>query len=142
VIAPTLTPTVTYDDAGEAVRWLTRALGFEPAAVYDTPDGSVVFAQLVWRTGVVFVAARPTGDNPWAATGPSSIALAAEDAETVDRHYQRAVDAGAEILRPVHDARTPAFPEGSHQFDLRDPWGKISGRSARFNLASRRSELF
>jgi hypothetical protein len=29
--------------------------------------------------------------------------------------------AGADIVRPVHDARTPAFPEGSHQFDVRDP---------------------
>jgi hypothetical protein len=32
---------------------------------------------------------------------------------------------GAEIVRPVHDARTPAFPDGSHQFDLRDPGGNL-----------------
>lgn len=125
VIAPTLTPTVMYDDAGQAIRWLTDVLGFRAAAVYDGADGSVVLAQLVWRTGVVFVSARPRGDNPWAKVGLASIALAAEDAETVDRHYQRAVAAGVEIVRPLHDARTPAFPDGSHQFDLRDPEGNL-----------------
>ena len=125
VIAPTLTPTVMYNDAGQAIRWLTDVLGLWAAAVYDGPDGSVAFAQLVWRTGVVFVSARAPSGNPWANVGPASIALAAEDAGTVDRHYQRAVAAGAEIIRPLHDARTPAFPDGSHQFDLRDPEGNL-----------------
>jgi hypothetical protein len=35
------------------------------------------------------------------------------------------VAAGAEVVRPVHNARTPAFPDGSHQFDLRDPGGNL-----------------
>lgn len=74
---------------------------------------------------VVFVSARPRGDNPWAKVGVASIALAAEDAETVDRHYQRAVAAGAEIIRPIHDGRTRAFPDGSHRFDVRDPEGNL-----------------
>ena len=125
VIAPTLTPSVPYDDLGDAIRWLTQALGFRAAAVYDGPDGAPVFAQLVWRTGVVFVHARAPGDNPWAAVGPASIALVAEDAEAVDRQYRRAVAARAEILRPPHDATTPAFPEGSRQFDVRDPAGNL-----------------
>ncbi|MGH9318442.1 MAG: VOC family protein [Vicinamibacteria bacterium] len=125
VITPTLTPSLVYDDAREGIRWLTEVLGFRAATVYDAPDGSVAFAELVWRTGVVFVSSRPPADNSWAKVGIASIALAAEDAETVDRLYQRAVAAGADIIRPVHDARTPAFPEGSHQFDLRDPEGGL-----------------
>jgi uncharacterized glyoxalase superfamily protein PhnB len=125
VIAPTVTPSIPYDDADRAVLWLTSVLGFSAGAVYSGPDGRVVFAELVWRTGVVFVSRRAGSDNPWAAVGPASIALAAQDAETVDRHYQRAVVAGAEIIRPVHDARTPAFPDGNHQFDLRDPEGNL-----------------
>ncbi len=125
VIAPTLTPSVPYDDVVEAVRWLTEVLGLRAAAVYDGPDGRVLFAQLVWRTGVVFVSARPPADNPWAVVGPASIALAAENAATVDRHYERVVAAGGDIVRPIHDARTPAFPDGSHQFDVRDPEGNL-----------------
>jgi uncharacterized glyoxalase superfamily protein PhnB len=94
-------------------------------ATYDGPDGSIFFAQLIWRTGVIFVHARPPSDNPWAKVGPASIALAAEDAETVDRHYERVVSAGSDVVRPVHDARTPMFPQGSHQFDVRDPEGNL-----------------
>lgn len=124
-ISPTLTPTVPYDDPGAAVRWLTEVLGFRTAAAYNDPDGNVVFAQLVWRTGMVFISARAPADNPWARVGPSSIALAAEDADAVDRICERAVAAGADIVRPVHDARTPMFPQGSHQFDLRDPEGNL-----------------
>lgn len=87
--------------------------------------GGVAFAELFWRTGVVFVSGRPPSDNPWSEVGPASIALAAESAHAVDSLYERAVAAGAEIVRPLHDARTPAFPEGSHQFDLRDPGGNL-----------------
>ena len=125
VITSTLTPTVSYDDAGAAIRWLADVLGLSEADVYDGPDGNVVFAQLVWRTGIVFISARAPADNPWAKVGPASIALAAEDADTVDRLHERTVAAGAEINRPIHDAVTPAFPEGSHQFDLRDPEGNL-----------------
>jgi len=125
VISPTLTPSIVYDDARRGIRWLTEALGFRVATVYEDPSGGVAFAELVWRTGVVFVSDRPPDGNPWAKVGPASIALAAESAEIVDRHYQRAVAAGADIVRPLHDARTPAFPEGSHQFDVRDPEGNL-----------------
>ena len=125
VIAPTLVPTVPYDDVATAIDWLVRVLGFRVAASYPGADGRVGFAQLVWRTGVVFVSARAPADNPWAAVGAASIALAAPNAAAVDRLYERAVAAGAEIVRPVHVARTPAFPDGSRQFDARDPGGHL-----------------
>src|SRR5713101_676075 len=82
VIAPTLTPSVLYNDPRQAMRWLTDALGFRAAAVYEDPDGSVAHAELVWRTGVIYLSGR-SPNSPWANVGPSSIALAAEDAETV-----------------------------------------------------------
>jgi uncharacterized glyoxalase superfamily protein PhnB len=125
VIAPTLTPSLGYDDARGAIRWLTEVLGFRVASLYEMPDGGIAFAELVWRTGVVFVSSRPPRDNPWAHVGPAAIALVAEDAASVDRLYRRAVAAGAEIVRPLYDSRTPAFPDGSHQFDLRDPGGNL-----------------
>lgn len=125
VISPTLTASLVYDDARQGIRWLVEVLGFRTEALYETPNGDVAFAELVWRTGVVFVSGRPPGDNPWSKVGPASIALAADDAPAVDRLFERAVAAGADIVRPVHDARTPAFPEGSRQFDLRDPGGNL-----------------
>jgi uncharacterized glyoxalase superfamily protein PhnB len=122
---PTVTPSVHYQDAVRGIRWLTDVIGFKVVSRYDTPDGTVRFAELVWRTGIVVVASRPSGSNPWSRVGPAAIALVAENVATVDRLYARAVKAGAEIVRPVHDAFTPAFPEGSHQFDLRDPEGNL-----------------
>ena len=125
VITPTLTPSIVYDDARQAISWLTNVLGFRVATLYDSPDGGVAFAELVWRTGVGFVSDRPPSDNPWSKVGPASIALVAETAEVVDHCYQRAIAAGADVVRPVHVSKTRAFPDGSHQFDLRDPQGNL-----------------
>lgn len=125
MISSTLTPQLIYDDPRHAIRWLTEVLGLRLATVYEDPEGGIAFAELVWRTGIVFVSGRPPSDNPWAKVGPASIALAAPDIATVDRTYDRAVTAGADIVRPVHDSRTPAFPQGSHQFDVRDPGGNL-----------------
>jgi uncharacterized glyoxalase superfamily protein PhnB len=124
-LSPTLTPSLVYDDPHRGIQWLVDVLGFSVASRYVMPDGQVAFAELTWRTGVVFVSGRPPADNPWFAAGVASISLAAENAAAVDRIYERARAAGADVVRPVHDARTPAFPDGSHQFDVRDPQGHL-----------------
>jgi uncharacterized glyoxalase superfamily protein PhnB len=123
--SPTLTPTVNYDDPEAAIRWLTDVLGFHPVEVYRDPDGKVLFAQLVWRTAFVFVSPRPAAGNPWSAVGIASIALAATDKDDVQRRYEQAIGAGGEIVRPLHESRTPMFPDGSTGFDVRDPEGHL-----------------
>jgi len=125
IISSILTPSLIYDDARAAIEWLKSVLGFTLASIYEMPDGSIGFAELFWRTGVIFVSERPSKDNPWHHVGPFSIALAAENSETVDYFFDRAIQYGADIVRPVHDSITPAFPEGSHQFDVRDPGGNL-----------------
>jgi uncharacterized glyoxalase superfamily protein PhnB len=123
--SPTVTPSVLYNDAFAGIDWLTRVLGMSLLSRYPMPDGTVAFAELGWRTGVVFVSSRPPADNPWSRVGVASIALVAADAESVRRHYLKAVAAGADVVRELHVARTPAFPQGSAQFDLRDPEGNL-----------------
>jgi uncharacterized glyoxalase superfamily protein PhnB len=125
VASPTLTPTVHYDNPDAGIKWLCDVLGFRAAVVYRDPTGSIVFAPLVWRTGVVFVSGRPPASNPWSAVGIASIALAAEDTNDVQQRYGHAVSAGADIVRPLHESRTPMFPEGSTGFDVRDPEGNL-----------------
>jgi uncharacterized glyoxalase superfamily protein PhnB len=122
---PTLTPSVMYADATAGIQWLTEVLGLKLKSLYQTPDGQTAFAELVWRTGIVFVSSRPPADNPWSRMGLASIALVAEDARSVAEHYERARAAGADVVRALHVARTPAFPDGSTQFDLRDPEGNL-----------------
>jgi uncharacterized glyoxalase superfamily protein PhnB len=123
--SPTVNPSVVYNDAFAGIDWLTRVLGMTPLSRYAAPDGSVAFAEMGWRTGVVFVSSRPATDNPWSRVGVASIALVAADAEFVRRQYLKAVAAGADVVRELHVARTPAFPQGSSQFDLRDPEGNL-----------------
>ena len=122
---PTIIISVIYNDAPAGLRWLTEVLGLRQKSLYQMPDGHVAFAELVWRSGMMFVSSRPPADNPWSRVGIASIALVAADAMEVSRHYERARSAGADIVRPLHLARTPAFPEGSTQFDVRDPEGNL-----------------
>jgi uncharacterized glyoxalase superfamily protein PhnB len=122
---PTITSSIVYDDAPAGIKWLTGVLGLKQKSLYQMPDGNVAFAELVWRTGIVFVSSRPPADNPWSKVGIASIALVAEDAKSVGEHYERARAAGADIVRALHVARTPAFPDGSTQFDVRDPEGNL-----------------
>ena len=56
---------------------------------------------------------------------PLDTAERSADAETVRRHFHQAVAAGADVVRDLHVSRTPAFPQGSSQFDLRDPEGNL-----------------
>ena len=115
-----------YRDADAGIKWLTDVLGFTLKSLYKTPDGKTAFAELVWRTGIVFVSSRPPEDNPWSRAGVASIALVGEDAKSVGEHYERARTKGADIVRALHVAHTPAFPkEGSTQFDVRDPEGHL-----------------
>ena len=122
---PTITLSLVYNDARRGLHWATDVLGLRVKSLYETPDGKIAFAELVWRTGIVFISDRPPADNPWAKVGIASLALVAEDANAVRQAYEQAKTAGADIVRAVHVARTPAFPEGSTQFDLRDPEGNL-----------------
>ena len=120
-----------YDDAPAGIKWLTEVLGLtaEISPLIQMPDGRRDFAEHFGVAPRHCVRLQPayTGfyDNPstWSKMGIASIALVAEDAKSVTEHYERARSAGADIVRALHVARTPAFPDGSTQFDVRDPEG-------------------
>jgi uncharacterized glyoxalase superfamily protein PhnB len=122
---PTIISSLIYADAEAGIKWLTEVLGLTLKSFYKMPDGKVAFAELVWRTGIVFVSSRPSEDNPWSRVGVASIALVAEDANSVSERYKHVCATDADIVRALHVARTPAFPDGSTQFDVRDPEGNL-----------------
>jgi uncharacterized glyoxalase superfamily protein PhnB len=122
---PTVTSSLLYADPEAGIRWLTEVLGLTLKSLYKTPDGKIAFAELVWRTGIVFVSSRPSEDSPWSKVGVASIALVAEDEKSVGDSYKRICATDADIVRALHVARTPAFPDGSTQFDVRDPEGNL-----------------
>ncbi len=97
----TVIPELPYADIGEAVDWLCNAFGFtlrlriaDHRAQLNVGDGAVI---LIERTG-----------NP----GPSSVMVRVE---SLDQHYQRAKQQGAEILREPAD-----YHYGERQYSARD----------------------
>jgi DNA-binding MarR family transcriptional regulator/uncharacterized glyoxalase superfamily protein PhnB len=121
---PSVVPGVYYEDARAAVAWLAAALGFEMVEAYEGPGGRIAFAQMSFCGGAVFVSSRSKG-TAWSQAGRASICLVAADAEDVRRRYAMAVAAGADFIRPLHRAASPAFPAGVEQFDVRDPEGHL-----------------
>jgi uncharacterized glyoxalase superfamily protein PhnB len=121
---PAIVAGAYYADAGAAVAWLVKALGFRVAASFEGPDGTIVFAELAWGNGIIFVSRQPDS-GPWARVGKTCICLVVEDAAAVETYHRRAVDAGAKILRPLHVSTSPAFPNGATGFDVEDPEGNL-----------------
>lgn len=121
---PAVIPGVYYEDARAGMEWLKAALGFEVVEAYEGGGGKIAFAQLAFCGGLVFVSTRSRG-TAWSAAGTTAIYLVAASAEDVRRRHDLAKAAGADFVRDLHRAVSPAFPEGVEQFDVRDPEGHL-----------------
>jgi uncharacterized glyoxalase superfamily protein PhnB len=114
--APTVVPTLRYDDASAAIRFLTETLGLTVGEVTHGPDGRVVHAELGWGNGTIMVSSRGKEPSPFD-TGRTCLYLVVEDPDGV---HDRAVAAGAEIVMPLVDQEY-----GSREFATRDPEGNV-----------------
>ena len=112
--APTVYPTLRYDDAPAAIRFLTETLGLVAGDVHTGPDGRVEHAVLGWGNGMIMISSRRAGDDAFD-TGRAVLYLVVEDP---DAHHDRAVAAGAEVVMPLTDQSY-----GSREFAVRDPEG-------------------
>jgi uncharacterized glyoxalase superfamily protein PhnB len=114
--APTIYPTLRYQDARAGIDWLQRALGFDVVAVHDGEDGRVAHAELAYGTGMIMLGSAGAGDTRFdRGVGCSSVYLVAED---VDGLFERASAAGAGVMRELTDT-----PYGSREFTISDPEG-------------------
>ena len=86
-------PFFGYDDATGAITWLERAFGFEAGEVVKS-NGMVAHAELWYGPGGVMLGSG-TGN-----AGGDGVYVVVED---IDAHYARAKEAGAEIVRELHD---------------------------------------
>ncbi|MBV7647745.1 VOC family protein [Streptomyces albidoflavus] len=118
---PTVFPTVLYADARAAVRTLTEAFGFAPAAVHESEDGQIAHAELSLGNGAVMIGPKGTGsayDRAMAEGGPVGVYVVVAD---VDAHHARAAaHEGVEILVPPTDQEY-----GSRDYMARDAEGNI-----------------
>ena len=116
----TVWPCLVYRDARAALAFCTDVLGFEEALVVP-PDGDVVgHAELRWPEGggvMLGSAGRDHSEFSTQPIGGSSLYVVTDDPQAV---HDRAVDAGAEIIREMRDE-----DYGSTGFSLRDPEGNL-----------------
>jgi uncharacterized glyoxalase superfamily protein PhnB len=118
---PQVWPTLRASDARALIRFLVDAFGFEATVVHGTGD-RVDHAELSWPPGggIMLGSADRGDDDPWALQpGRSGCYVVADD---VDKLYERAVAAGAEIVRAPFDT-----DYGSRDFTARDPEGNLWG---------------
>ena len=99
---PRITPYLYYEDVAQALAWLTQAFGFRERLRLPGPDGGIGHAEVELEDGVIMLG-RPGPDyrNPKRLGGVTqNIYVYVED---VDKHFERARRAGAEILQEPAD---------------------------------------
>lgn len=113
-------PVLNYPDVREAVDWLCRAFGFsERLRIADHR------AQLAFGKGEIVVAAgratRASEDFETSESGsrPANHSVMVRVLD-VDAHYDRARQAGAQIISPPTD-----YPYGERQYSARDIGGHM-----------------
>ena len=119
---PSVVPCLSYRDAPAAIAWLKEAFGFTEVMVVPGPDDTIAHAQLAFDGGMVMVGSIRDDElqmrTPCDLGGVTqSIYIVVKDA---DAHYERAVEAGAEIVRELEDTLY-----GSRDYSARDPEGHL-----------------
>jgi uncharacterized glyoxalase superfamily protein PhnB len=121
-MSQTMFPALRYKDAKAAIAWLCDAFGFEQVAVYES-NGYVEHAELAFGDSIVMLGSKREGTRieiltPAEAGGVTcTIYVAVLDA---DKHYDRAVAAGARVVYPLTDQ-----DYGSRDYSCLDPEGNL-----------------
>jgi uncharacterized glyoxalase superfamily protein PhnB len=118
--APGVWPTLKYDDAPAALRFLTEAFGFEERLVVPGDSSeTIAHAELRWPGGGVMFGSRSAGDPTFSAAlkGVASIYVVTDDPDGV---HARAAAAGAEVLVGLRDE-----DYGSRDFTALDTEGNL-----------------
>jgi uncharacterized glyoxalase superfamily protein PhnB len=123
--AATVIPTMRYNDAAAAIAWLCEAFGFEKHLVVPGEDGTIVHAQLVFGNGMVMLGEARASEFDNLQKPPSALGGSVSQSpyiivDDADKHYARAVAAGAEIVFEIRDE-----DYGGRGYSCRDPEGHV-----------------
>ncbi|CAN5923503.1 VOC family protein [soil metagenome] len=108
----TVTPFLNIKNAAEAIELYKKAFGAEVRESYSNPDGKIMMCELQIGTSVVRVS-----DAIKDAPTQSGLSLYVENA---DAWWQRAIDAGLEVVMPLQDMFW-----GDRFGAVRDPFGNM-----------------
>lgn len=121
----TIIPSLRYNDAGAAIEWLCEAFGFDKHLVVPGEDGTIVHAQLVFGNGMIMLGSTRSSDFDSLQKSPTALGGAVSQSpyiivEDADKHYLRAVAAGAKIVMEIQDE-----DYGGRGYSCRDPEGHV-----------------
>jgi uncharacterized glyoxalase superfamily protein PhnB len=111
-------PFLGYEDLPAALDWLAKAFGFEAIGVHESEDGKIVHAEMRFGDGMVMLGqpGPSWGMRTAKELGAVSGGIYSIVDDGIDAHYERAVEAGAEVVMELHDT-----DYGSREYMVRDP---------------------
>ncbi|MQA09718.1 MAG: glyoxalase [Pseudonocardiaceae bacterium] len=112
-----VSPYLYYEDAAEAVAWLTEVFGFTEAVRYVDPDGGVFEARVAAGDAKIMLAG--VGPGYWRAKGTHGPVgqLVVVYVNDVRAHHARVRAAGVDAPAPVDQ------PYGARVYTVSDPGG-------------------
>jgi uncharacterized glyoxalase superfamily protein PhnB len=122
----TIIPALRYQNAIAMIEWLCDTFGFEKQAVYATPEGIVMHAQLTFGNGMIMIGSVDNGSKASSQmTQPNQIGgvetqspcLIVSECEPL---YAKAKAAGAKMLLDLQEQSY-----GGKSFTCSDPEGHI-----------------
>ena len=117
--APTCWPTLSYQDAPAAIRFLVEAFGFkEHLVVPGEADGEVVHCEMVWPEGggvMLGSVVRSVGEVEATSAGAGSIYVVTDRPDEI---HAQSMTRGATEIRGLRDE-----DYGSRGFTVADPEG-------------------
>jgi uncharacterized glyoxalase superfamily protein PhnB len=121
-IRSNIIPAVRYRDADAGLQFLESALDAEAKEVHRDGDGVIRHAVVELGGGLVMVG--QAAEEGWLGGEPArplastvSLYVVVDDP---DAHHERAVAAGASVVRPLED-----MEYGSREYSVRDPEGNL-----------------
>ena len=104
----TVIPTLKYDDAKKAIKWLCENFGFEEHLVVPGAGDAIAHAELSFDAGMIMLGSSGTSEfdklvktmKQANGVGTQSMYVVVSD---VDAHYKRAKAGGARILIDIRD---------------------------------------
>jgi uncharacterized glyoxalase superfamily protein PhnB len=116
-------PFLRYDDPAAAIDWLSSAFGFECNQVERGENGTIAHAELRFEDGMVMLGSA--GDDELGMKTARELGAVTQGIYLIvdagiDVHFERAVAAGAEVVRALHDT-----DYGSRDYAVKDPEGNL-----------------
>ena len=116
---PRITAYLSYENVAAMLDWLTLAFGFKERVRMPGPDGKVMHAEVELADGVVMMGCPgPDYRNP-KRLGQTTVGLYVY-VDDVDKHFQTAKGAGAQITEPPTDQFY-----GDRRYTAVDPEGHV-----------------